>query len=319
MRQPHRDADPLNAVSKPTVMAGEIARQLRELGPVLDMPATRALYDPLLEHQPRDGARVTRDLVYGADVRHRLDLYEPEGHAAGTTPVLMVFHGGGFIRGDKSERENAGFYFARAGFTVVVPNYRLAPAHRWPAGAEDVVAALTWMKSRLQAQSATPPPVFLIGESAGAAHVGTAVLLRRFQRTGGPATGLGIAGAVLVSGVYNVHMEKLARRQLGVATPDPRNEAYYGSDFAQYPSLSVIDLIDAAPLPLLITWAELDLIQMQIQGGELFSRLVTKHGFAPEVAMIRNHNHLSQVHSVNTGDEALSGPILRFIKGVLGQ
>ncbi len=305
----------MSVVSIAQATEGEIARRLRELGPVLDMPATRALYDPLLERQPRDGVRVTRDLAYGQDRDHRLDLYEPEGHTPGTRPVLMVFHGGGFIRGDKSERENSGLYFARAGFTVAVPNYRLAPEHAWPAGAADVVAALAWMKARLATQSAVPPPLFLIGESAGATHVATALLLRRFH----PAGGLGVAGAVLISGVYNVHMEKLARRQFGVATPDPRNEAYYGRHFDQYPSMSIVDLVDVAPLPLLITWAELDLIQMQIQGGELFARLVTKHGFAPEVAMIRGHNHLSQVHAINTGDEALTGPILRFIKGTLAK
>lgn len=137
------------------------------------------------------------------------------------------------------------------------------------------------------------------------------MLLRRFR----PAGGLGIAGAVLISGVYNLELERKARRQFGIATPDPRNEAYFGSDFARYPEMTIVDQIDAEPMPLLITYAELDLLQMQVQAGELFGRLVTRHGFSPDLRVIRGHNHLTQVFSLNTGDESLSAPVLQFLHG----
>jgi acetyl esterase len=123
-----------------------------------------------------------------------------------------------------------------------------------------------------------------------------------------------VAGAILISGVYNPVMEGLAREQLGIATPDPRNEAYFGTDFQRYPLMSTLALIDARPSTrLLITFAELDLLQMQVQAGELFARLVTEHGFKPELRVIRGHNHLTQVYGVNTGDESLSAPVLDFL------
>jgi len=123
-----------------------------------------------------------------------------------------------------------------------------------------------------------------------------------------------IAGAVLISGVYNVHLEKLAREQFGVPTPDPRNEPYFGSAFESYPSMSTVELIDVPQsAPLLITYAELDLLQMQVQAGELFARLVVEHGYQPQMAVIPGHNHLTQVYAVNTGDEALASPVLRFL------
>jgi triacylglycerol lipase len=53
---------------------------------------------------------------------------------------------------------------------------------------------------------------------------------------------------------------------------------------------------------------------MQVQAGELFARLVTRHGYAPQLAVIRGHNHLSQILSINTGDESLSAPILAFLR-----
>jgi triacylglycerol lipase len=284
--------------------------QIRARGAVLDVPFTLSLYQPLLEQQRRDGVAVERDLAYGEDPRHRLDVYRPSAPAAAPLPLLVFMHGGGFLRGDKRDRENIGQYFARQGLVVLVPNYRLAPRHTWPAGAEDVVAVYRWAKEHAARVGADPSRVFLGGESAGAAHVAAATLVRRFH----PAEGLNIAGAVLVSGVYNVHLEKLARPQFGVATPDPRNEAYFGSDFDRYPAMSTVELIDAPAVPMLITYAELDLLQMQVQAGELFARLVTAHGFAPRLHVVRGHNHLTQVYAVNTGDEALGAPILDFLR-----
>jgi triacylglycerol lipase len=274
------------------------------------MRTTQEIYAPLLARQVRDGVAVSRDLPYGPDARHRLDLYRAE-RAEMPTPVLLVFHGGGFVRGDKQERANAGLCFARAGFLTLVPNYRLAPAHRWPAGAEDVAAALSWALAHAADHGGDPHRIWLLGESAGAAHVAAATLLSRFH----PAEGLRIAGAVLVSGVYDVHLERLARSQFGVPTPDPRNEPYFGSEFDRYPSMSTVELIDARPFPLLITYAELDLLPMQVQAGELFARLVTGHGFSPQLRVIPGHNHLTQVFAVNTGDESLSAPVLRFLRG----
>jgi len=289
-----------------------MAARIRELGAVLDMRATHELYDPLLAKQERAGVEVTRDQAYGSDARQRLDVYRPRPGSA-NAPVLLVFHGGGFIRGDKAERENAGLRFARSGAVTLVPNYRLAPAHPWPAGAEDVVSALGWASAHAAEHGGDVRRIWLLGESAGAAHVATAALLRRFH-PGAQAGRLPIAGAVLVSGVYNVQLEWLARRQFGVPSPDPRNEAYFGSDFALYPSRSVVDLIDASPFPLLITYAELDLLPMQVQAGELFARLVTRHGFNPDLQVIRGHNHLTQVFAVNTGDDSLVDPVLDFMQ-----
>ncbi len=286
----------------------DIAARIRALGAVLDMRTSMALYAPLLATQPREGVNRLSDQRYGPDVRHCLDVYAPAG-AQGARPVLLLFHGGGFIRGDKSERENAGLYFARAGFLTLLPNYRLAPSGQWPSGAEDVIAALGWARQHAARFGGDPERIWLIGESAGAAHVATASLLRRFH----PPEGLKVQGLVLISGVYNVELERLARAQFGVPTPDPRNEPYFGSDSTRYRSMSTVELIDAPPLPMLITYAELDLLPMQIQAGELFARLVTRHGYAPQLAVIRGHNHLSQVISVNTGDESLTAPILKFL------
>jgi len=286
-------------------------QRIRAHGPVLDLHFAQSMYTPLLKSQRRDGVEASCDISYGDDPRHRLDIYTPRDAAGAPHPVMIFIPGGGFIRGDKADRENIGQRFAREGIAVVVANYRLAPKHVWPAGAEDVMRVYQWVCDNAARLGFDPARIFLAGESAGAAHIATATMIRRFH----PPQGLSIAGTILISGVYNPVLEKLAREQFGVATPDPRNEAYFGSDFARYHQMSTVALIDAPPsAPLLITFAELDLLQMQVQAAELFAKLVTEHKAKPQLRVIRGHNHLTQVYSVNTGDESLSAPVLDFLR-----
>lgn len=292
-------------------MTQTLEQAIRAAGAVIDPPAAKALYAPLLKDAPR-GGEVICDIAYGSDERHRLDVYLPLG-TQGLAPVVIFLHGGGFIRGDKGERYHVGDYFSRNGVLAVLPNYRLGPRHRWPAGAEDVSAALSWARAHVAEYGGNPDHIVMVGESAGAAHIASATLLRRFH----PGEGLCIAGAYLASGVYNAELELLARRQLNIATPDPRNEAYFGPDFANYRAMSTVANIDAEPFPLALSYAELDPVQMQVQSGELFARLVTQHGFQPQISVVPGHNHLSQVYSINSGDEALAGRMLAFVRNPL--
>lgn len=292
-------------------MDAALAARLRAVGN--DLPAVAALYAPLLAAQDRSGASKQSNLVYGAHERHRLDLYAPDApdRPASGWPVVVFFHGGGFIRGNKEHRENIGWFLARQGFMAVLPNYRLAPESTWPCGPEDVVAVWEWVRRSAPSWGADPSRIVLVGESAGAAHVAAAVLRKAFQ----PADWR-VCGAVLWSGPYNARLEGLARAQFGIATPDPRNEAYFGADPAGWDAASTVDHVTAAPLPLLISYAELDPPQMQVQAGELFARLVSRHGFSPDLQVLAQHNHFSQGFSVGTSDTTVSAPLLDFLRRV---
>lgn len=176
-------------------------------------------------------------------------------------------------------------------------------------GAEDVAAAWAWAHEHAAELGVDPQRIVIAGESAGAAHAAAATLMSRFRHPQVPPP----AAAVLISGVYNAQLEWLARRQFGIATPDPRNEAYFGTDASRYPAMSTVEHIDAQPFPVLVTYAELDPPQMQVQAGELFARLVTRHGFAPDLNVIAAHNHLSQLEAVNTVDDVLASTLLGFL------
>lgn len=291
-------------------MSAELALRLRQVGN--DLPAVAALYEPLLAEQDRSGVRCHVDLIYGDHARHRLDVYQPEGTPPKQGwPVVVFLHGGGFVRGNKEHRANIGWYLAQQGFVTVMPNYRLAPESKWPCGPEDVVGVWRWVQEHGAAYGGNPDGVVLMGESAGAAHVAAAALRSEWQ-----PDGWRIRGAVLLSGPYNARLEGMARAQFGIATPDPRNEPYFGSDRTQWDRASTVEHVSAQPFPLLISYTEQDLLQMQVQAGELFARLVSKQGYSPELLVIAQHNHFSQGYSFGTSDGSVSEPVVNFIRRV---
>lgn len=291
-------------------MNDDLALRLRALGAGFNLPQVQDLYAPLLARQPKEGVRVHADQRYGAHERHTLDIYEPATPSVTPRPVLVCVHGGGFIRGDKAAKANAGYCFARQGIVTVTPNYRLAPESRWPSGPQDVAAVVRWLAEHVGRFGGDPRRVVLMGESAGASHVAAAVLLRRF----GMDVKAGVRGAILASGPYHARLERLARAPFGVDTPDPRNDAYFGTDdVAALSACSIVEQVDAEPLPLLISYAERDLLQMQVQAGELFARLTARHGYTPELLCVRDHNHFSQTVALNTGDVSLAAPVADFV------
>lgn len=111
---------------------------------------------------------VTSDVIYG-DAGNRplkLDLYEPGGERRGTA-VIMV-HGGGWVRGDKSMLAEHAKALARDGFTVFVPEYRLTPEAVWPAQIHDVKRAIRWVRAQADRLEFDPDKIVLQGHSAGA-------------------------------------------------------------------------------------------------------------------------------------------------------
>jgi acetyl esterase/lipase len=113
---------------------------------------------------------VERNLAYGPDPLQRLDLSVPAG--TGFSTVIFV-HGGSLSSGDKGDEDYGRVCapFPTAGIACANVNYRLVPAHRWPAPAEDVAAAVAWVKANVGARGGDPHELFLFGHSSGATLV----------------------------------------------------------------------------------------------------------------------------------------------------
>ncbi len=117
-------------------------------------------------------------------------VYTPEGS---DLPIMVYFHGGGWIAGSVDVVENICRAIAdRAGHIVINVDYRLAPEHKFPAGLEDSYAAVEYAASRGAELGGDPSRIVVAGDSAGG-NFATVCCLLAHQR-GGPA----IAHQVLI-------------------------------------------------------------------------------------------------------------------------
>jgi len=96
-------------------------------------------------------------------------LYVPLGLPAGEAPPLLVyFHGGGWVIGDLETHDGTcRFLAAAAGVAVLSIDYRLAPEHPFPAPVEDAWAAFAWAAANAESLGADPTRIAVGGDSAG--------------------------------------------------------------------------------------------------------------------------------------------------------
>jgi len=107
------------------------------------------------------------DVAYGPRPEQRLDVVRMQ-NGARKSRVLLYFHGGGFQQLSRHSHWWFAARFARAGFTVLNADYRLAPRHPYPAAVEDAERAFAFAVSYAKSQSEGLPEVIVAGESAGA-------------------------------------------------------------------------------------------------------------------------------------------------------
>jgi acetyl esterase len=110
----------------------------------------------------------TTDLtIPGPDGPLRARHYRPG--VAEAAPLLLFFHGGGFVVGDIESHDGLCRMICRdASVHVVSVDYRLAPEHRAPAAVDDCVAAYRWARGHAAELGADPSRIGVGGDSAGA-------------------------------------------------------------------------------------------------------------------------------------------------------
>ncbi|MFN5085681.1 MAG: alpha/beta hydrolase [Novosphingobium sp.] len=147
-----------------------------------------------------DGTQVAASGVrYGSLPAQRLDVIAP--NAPGPHPVLVFIHGGGWHSGRPEDYHFIGRTFARAGYVVVLPGYRLGPEGIYPHMLEDGAAAVAWTAQNIARFGGDPDQVVLMGHSAGAHTVAMLGLERQWLGRQGLRDGF-VKGVVGLSGPY---------------------------------------------------------------------------------------------------------------------
>jgi acetyl esterase/lipase len=139
--------------------------------------------------------------LQGADGPLPYRLYRPA--TPGPHPIVVYFHGGGWVLGDElSDDPFCRDLCRRSGMIVVSVGYRHAPEHRFPAAAEDGYAATRWIAEHAAELGGKPGPVLVAGWSAGA-NIAT-VTCQLARDRGGPQ----IAGQLLVCPVTDCRFDR---------------------------------------------------------------------------------------------------------------
>jgi acetyl esterase len=181
---------PLDAKARAFVdqMAAQTAAADPPLPPLDQIPpaTVREMFNGLLLTMDGPG-----EMVAGVEDRQipgpggpiPIRVFTPEGR--GPFPVLVFFHGGGWVIGTLDTHDAPCRALANgAGCVVVSVDYRLAPEHKCPAAAEDCYAATRWVANNAPAIDGDPSRIAVGGDSAGGNLAAVVALMARDR--GGP-------------------------------------------------------------------------------------------------------------------------------------
>jgi acetyl esterase/lipase len=285
-------------------MPADVAKQLAAFGTEFDgeiAGQTAKIYASQPRVYEAGEIKVAKNLAYGPHERQQVDIHTATVRRSDRPmPVVVVFHGGGLIGGSRAATTNVADYFASLGYVGVNGGYRLAPDSKWPEGARDVGAAVTWLKSHAAEYGGDPERIFVVGLSTGAYHAATYVFRPELLLPGTARA----AGAILLSGPYSFDFESPSKGEL----------AYFGEDRKRWPEMVIPGHVTGADIPVLFTTAEWDNARYLWPQAAVYRELIEKHKARPVYKQSPGHNHSSQLLSVGTPDTTVSRELVDFIE-----
>jgi acetyl esterase/lipase len=229
-----------------------------------------------------------------------LDVARPR-NGAGPSPAVLLVHGGGWGAGTKQEYRAMMLGLAQAGMVAVSVDYRLAPAHRFPAPLEDVKCAVRWMRAHAPLYRMDARRIVALGGSAGAhlvAMLGTTGGDPRFEGRGGFADHSSrIDAMVLHAGPYDLttgYEESL--REAGPEPESVRNmlSAFLGgapaTKAATYRDASPASHVSAHSAPALLIHGRNDTLIPPSQAIR-FDGVLRQAGVPSELVIVEGAGH----------------------------
>lgn len=275
---------PALSAGSPADARASMAASRPTLGPALPMREVRNLAIPT-----RSGAIDGRLLV-------------PEGEVDG---LIIYFHGGGWVIGAIDDFDTLARALAqRAGCAILLPEYRLAPEHPFPAALEDAEDTCRWARAQLESLIGKDAPIIVAGDSAGGNLAAVCANTLRGE--------MSFALQALLYPVVDCDLTRPSYAAYGsgliLNTPDMEwfFDHYVPRELRTNPRVSPIretDLFGTAPA--LVLTAEYDVLRDE---GEAYAAALSRSGVAATHhrvdglthGFIRLHNH------VDEADEALT-------------
>lgn len=146
-----------------------------------EMRARDEKFNKLLDDEQTPVNRVINQDIPGSAGAIPVRIYVPEN--SGPLPVVLYFHGGGWVNGSLNTHDNISRKIARHGKVVVVAvDYRRAPEHPFPAPVEDCYAALQWASLHAADFGGDGTRLGVAGDSAGGNLAAVTALMARDRK-----------------------------------------------------------------------------------------------------------------------------------------
>ncbi|MFO8069317.1 MAG: alpha/beta hydrolase [Alkalibacterium sp.] len=225
------------------------------------------------------------DIQYGESEKHNsLDVYYPKG-TKGTIPVIVNFHGGGYVYGTKKTYLYYGMFLAKQGFVFVNASYHLAPKKKYPTQLEELNLVMEWVMDNHEKYYMDVSNVFIVGDSAGAQlalQYSTLYSNPNYAElfSFDPPEDFTLRGVALNCGMYNIYNKmvslneknkKYVNLELVLLLKD-----YLGENWRQYEDqLATQDYITEAFPPTYLMTAEYDFLREETLP---MVEVLTEHG-----------------------------------------
>ena len=227
-----------------------------------------------------------KDIAYGSEKLNTGDLYYiPEILNDGKKhPLIVYYHGGAFLAGDKKYRVAICEYYAKEGYFVFCPNYRMPPEVDYKGLIIDCVDSLNFVEKLAEKYNFDLENIVLTGDSAGGylASYLAAIKYNEYlcEKIGCEKIKPDLKGLMLMCGIYDLEVLMKGTSLMGVIPETARTLLKYNfkndfsniKDFPDYEYISPATFVNDKWCSAFICWADDDLV-CQGQGEPMAERL----------------------------------------------
>lgn len=227
-----------------------------------------------------------KDIAYGKEALNTGDLYYiPEILNDGKKhPIIVYYHGGAFLAGDKKYRVSVCEYYANEGYFVFCANYRMPPEVDFRGLAADCVDSLNFVKKLAQEYNIDLDNIVLTGDSAGGFIASYLAAIRYNEQIcdviGCNKVSVDLKGLMLMCGIYDLEVLMKGTSLMGVIPTTARTLLNFDfkddfsnfKDFPDYEYISPAAFVNDKWCSTFICWADDDIV-CQGQGEPMGERL----------------------------------------------
>lgn len=244
------------------------------------------------QFEPLDSTAAVRqhlDIPYAhyGDRTMRLDLFQPADDSKTPRPALLVVHGGGWLKGDRTRFHPLAKALAARGYVTAAMEYRLGGEAKFPAAIHDCHAAVRWLRAHAADFGIDRQRIGAVGGSAGGHLVGLLAATARvteLQGNGGNQdASSAIQAAIVMAGPLELATGPVAEKSR--KQPDQSNSnQWLGKTVDEAPELyrlaSATSHLDATTPPMLFLVGELDQPPRNLAARQTLRELKVPTGIA---------------------------------------